>query len=87
MEEHLFVCPASRCTYGLTGHVTKVYVSDSNQIMVSYWSVYGDFSPTLYIAQHFVCGLPLNANSLSNLKNFCAEFYENRILKNVEIRA
>jgi hypothetical protein len=24
-------------------------VSDSNQIMVGYWSVYGDFSPTLYI--------------------------------------
>jgi len=34
-------------TYGLTGHVTKAYVSDSNQIMVAYLSVYGDFSPTL----------------------------------------
>ena len=34
-------------TYGFTGHVTKAYVSDSNQIMVAYWSVYGDFSPTL----------------------------------------
>jgi hypothetical protein len=32
----------------LTGHVTKVYVSDSNQIMIAYWSVYSDFSPTLY---------------------------------------
>ena len=48
MEVHLFVCPASRCTYGFTGHVTKAYVSDSNQIMVVYWSVYGDFSPILY---------------------------------------
>jgi len=26
MEAHPFVCPASRCTYGFTGHVTKVYV-------------------------------------------------------------
>ena len=43
------LCPASRCTYGFTGHVTKAYVSDSNQIMVAFWSVYGDFSPTLYI--------------------------------------
>ena len=32
MEAHPFVCPASRCTYGFTGHVTKAYVSDSNQI-------------------------------------------------------
>jgi hypothetical protein len=31
------------------GHVTKAYVSDSNQFMVAYWSVYGDFSATLYI--------------------------------------
>jgi hypothetical protein len=30
MEAHPFVCPASRCTYGSTGHVTKTYVSDSN---------------------------------------------------------
>jgi hypothetical protein len=30
------------------GHVTKAYVSDSNQFMVAYWSVYGDFSATLY---------------------------------------
>ena len=49
MEAHLFVCPASRCTYGFTGHITKAYVSESNQIMVAYWSVYGDFLPTLYI--------------------------------------
>jgi hypothetical protein len=49
MEAHPFVCPASRCTYGFTGHVAKVYVSDANQIMVAYWSVYGDFSPTLYM--------------------------------------
>jgi hypothetical protein len=28
--------------------VTKAYVSDSNQFMVAYWSVYGDFSATLY---------------------------------------
>jgi len=49
MEAYPFVCPASRCTYGFTGHVTKVYVSDSNQIIVAYLSVYGDFSPTLYI--------------------------------------
>jgi len=48
MEVHPFVCPASRCTYGFTGHVTKAYVSDSKQIMVAYWLVYGDFSPTLY---------------------------------------
>jgi len=48
MEVHLFVCPASRCTYGFSGHVTKAYVSDSYQIMVAYRSVYGDFSPTLY---------------------------------------
>jgi hypothetical protein len=41
------------CTYGLTGHVTKAYVSDSNQIMVAYWSVYGDFSPILYNS-HFI---------------------------------
>ena len=44
---HGGVCPASRCTYGFAGHVTKAYVSDSNQIMVAYSSVYGDFSPTL----------------------------------------
>ena len=49
MEEHLFVCPASRCTYGFTGHVTKAYISDSNQIMVVYWSVYSDFLPTLCV--------------------------------------
>ena len=48
MKAHPFVCPASRCTYGFAGHVTKAYVSDSNRIMVAYWSVYGDFSPTLY---------------------------------------
>jgi hypothetical protein len=30
------------------GHVTKAYVSDSNQFMVAYWSVYGDFSAILY---------------------------------------
>jgi hypothetical protein len=30
MEAHPFVCPASRCTYGSTGHVTKTYVRDSN---------------------------------------------------------
>jgi hypothetical protein len=47
MEAHQFVCPALRCTYGFTGHVTKAYVSDSSQIMIAYWSVYGDFSPTL----------------------------------------
>jgi len=51
MEANPFVCPASRCTYGFTGHVTKAYVNDSNQIMVAYWSVYSDFSPTLYINQ------------------------------------
>jgi len=56
MEAHPFVCPASRCTYGFTGHVTKAYVSDSNQIMVAYWSVYGDFSPTLYVS-NIVCPL------------------------------
>ena len=39
--------PASRCTYGFTGHVTKVYVSYSNQIIVAHWLVNGDFSPTL----------------------------------------
>jgi hypothetical protein len=44
------VCPASRRTYGFTRYVTKAYVSDSNQIMLAYWSVYGDFSPTLYIS-------------------------------------
>jgi hypothetical protein len=49
MEAHPFVCPASRCTYRFTGHVTKANISDSNQIIVVYWSVYGDFSPTLYI--------------------------------------
>ena len=49
MEAHPFVCPASRCTYGFAEHLTKAYVSDSNQIMVAFWSVYGDFSPTLYI--------------------------------------
>jgi hypothetical protein len=32
------------------GHVTKAYVSDSKQFMVAYWSVYGDFSATLYMA-------------------------------------
>jgi len=26
MEAHPFVCPASRCTYRFTGHVTKAYV-------------------------------------------------------------
>jgi hypothetical protein len=36
-------------TYGLNGLLAKAYVSDSNQIMVEYWSVYGDFSPTMYI--------------------------------------
>ena len=25
MEAHPFVCPASRCTYGCTGHVTNTY--------------------------------------------------------------
>jgi hypothetical protein len=48
MEAHPFMCPASRCTYGFTEHVTKAYVSDLNQIMVAYLSMYGDFSPTLY---------------------------------------
>ena len=53
MEAHPFVCPASRCTYGSTGHVTKEYVSDSNQFKIYiesevriFW-VYGDFSATL----------------------------------------
>jgi hypothetical protein len=51
------VGPTSRCTYGFTGHVTKAYVSDSNQIMVANWSVYGDFSPTLYkcVCYVYVC--------------------------------
>jgi hypothetical protein len=48
METLPFVCPASMCTYGFTGHVTKVHVIDSNQIMVACWSVYGDFSHSLY---------------------------------------
>jgi len=26
------LCPASSCTYGFTGNITKAYVSDSNQI-------------------------------------------------------
>ena len=43
MEAHPFVCPASRCTYGFTGHVTKAYVSDSNQIMVAYLSVFTQY--------------------------------------------
>jgi hypothetical protein len=30
MEAHAFVCPASRCTYGSTGHVTKTYVIPIN---------------------------------------------------------
>jgi hypothetical protein len=30
------------------GHVTKANQGDSNQFMVAYWSVYGDFSATLY---------------------------------------
>ena len=30
MEAHPFVCPASRCTYGSTGHVTKAYVIQIN---------------------------------------------------------
>jgi hypothetical protein len=34
MEANPFVCPASRFTYGFTGHVTKTYVSDSNQIKI-----------------------------------------------------
>ena len=46
MEQHPFVCPASKCTYGFT--VTTAYVSDSNQIMVACLSVYGDSSPILY---------------------------------------
>ena len=52
MEAHPFVCPASRCTYGSTGHITKAYVSDSNQFKIYiesevriFW-VYGDFSAT-----------------------------------------
>ena len=48
MEAHPFVCSASRCTYGFAGHVTKAYVSNSSQIMVVYWLVYGNFLPTLY---------------------------------------
>ena len=55
MEAHPFVCPASRCTYGSTGHVTKAYVCDSNQFKIYivsevriFW-VYGDFSATVYI--------------------------------------
>jgi len=58
MEAHPFVCPASRCTYGSTGHVTKAYVSDSNQFKIYiesevciFW-VYGDFSATLYNLLH-----------------------------------
>jgi hypothetical protein len=53
---HPFVCPASRCTYRFTGHVTKTYVSDSNQSMVAYWSVYGDLSPNLYMHHIVICG-------------------------------
>jgi hypothetical protein len=37
------------------GHVTKAYVSDSNQFMVAYWSVYGDFSATLYSTRNNYC--------------------------------
>ena len=55
MEAHPFMCPASRCTYGSTGHVSKAYVSDSNQFKIYiesevriFW-VYGDVSATLYI--------------------------------------
>ena len=45
---------ASVCVSSIKVHVrihwtcNKAYVSDSNQIVVAYWSVYGDFSPTLY---------------------------------------
>jgi hypothetical protein len=42
---------------GLTEHVTKAYVSDSNQIVVAYWSVYGDFSPTLYNGYRVFLGI------------------------------
>ena len=54
MEDRRCICTASRCTYGSTGHVTKAYVSDSNQFKIYiesevhiFW-VYGDFSATLY---------------------------------------
>jgi len=63
MEAHPFVCPASRCTYGFTGHVTKAYVSDSNQIMVTYCSVYGDFSPTLYVVTYLTARIMDNFNT------------------------
>ena len=45
---------ASVCVSSIKVHVrihwtcNKAYVSDSNQIMVAYWPVYGDFSPTQY---------------------------------------
>jgi hypothetical protein len=67
MEAHPFVCPASRCTYGFTGHVSKAYVSDSNKKMVAYWSVYGDFSPTLYNAL-IKTAVPLKYKPLSRPK-------------------
>ena len=70
MEAHHFVCPASRCTYGFAGRVTKAYVSDSNKIIVAYWSVYGDFCTTLYIK----CLLPKDTrrpNTISSL--LCSE--------------
>jgi len=49
---------ASICVSSIKVHIRihwtcnqGVYVSDSNQIMVAYYSVYGDFSPTLYFAK------------------------------------
>jgi hypothetical protein len=50
------------------GHVTKAYVSDSNQFMVAYWSVYGDFSATLYIT-NFVVHSETLYYRLSSIKN------------------
>jgi len=52
MEGHMLVCPASRYTYGSTGHTTKWYVSDSKYLLLITFAkflAYGDFSPTLCI--------------------------------------
>jgi len=61
---------ASVCVSSIKVHIrirwtcNQGVLSDSNQIMVAYWSVYGDFSLTLYIYIYtyiYSCGAASNA--------------------------
>ena len=91
MEAHPFVCPASRCTYGSTGHVTKAYVTVSNQFKIYiesevriFW-VYGDFSATLYILKKFspavLCGYEIVSLTLREKLRLIV--FENLVLRSI----